>query len=89
MSLPIRVDKCPFCTTYESQRLTARDEERLKTTFWCALKIRKHRWKESTKTNALMNLTICEVRLHYCPWCGKQLIALRHRDSKNGRIEKD
>lgn len=83
----LRQDICPFCTAYENMRLQTRDETKFTTTFWVALRVKKFRWKESTSGKPLMALTINESRLHYCPRCGKQLIALRHRASKNGVIE--
>lgn len=88
MDTRIRQDKCPFCESYESLRQQATTEEMFRTTFWCALRIKKFRWKDTTDSAPLYSLTTCEYRLHYCPRCGKQLITLRHRDSKNGKIKK-
>ena len=83
MSLP-RQDICPFCTTYENLRLQATQETKSRTTFWCVLRVRKHPWKQVIGGKKFYDITIRQDRLHYCPRCGRQLIALRHRMSKNG-----
>jgi len=81
-----QVRKCKWCQSYESYRMQIRDETKTTTQFWCALRIRVYRWKEKTTGKPLFVSTIRESRLHYCPECGKRLIEVRHRRSKNGII---
>lgn len=85
MSLP-RKENCVFCQVYEAYRHKAQANKKTKITFWCALRMKTHQWKKSTYGAPLFSQTLKEVRLHYCPNCGRLLTACRQDNKENGII---
>lgn len=78
---------CKFCNSYEVQRLKARDSDKIVYTFWCALRMKAYKYKQSTNSKPLFEVCVRESRLHYCPYCGRELITCRRRKKKNGTME--